>query len=446
MFETGKRLLKELYDTFGVAEVRPNTIHDSVAINTLPWHRRELVEISENSFGVACGDGQLLNLRPFKVQEDIPAVQVQQSRPGVFVLENEQLRVVVERGSITSLYDRVNDREVVEKNGQANKFVIYDDIPLYWQAWDVEVYHLDAQRKLSYGETKVFEQKAHRVTLVTNIQISEKSSLKSYISLSASIKGQASQVDCAAEVDWHENSKFLKVEFPVDVVNNEASYETAYSITKRPTHYNTSWDMAKFEVCCHRFADLSEHNYGVSILNDSKYGFATAGKVMRLSLLRSPKAPDANADMGHHHIRWAIFPHKGALSSATVKAAYALNNPLKLLSAPGAATESFRSNPIQLVNEDASESLILDTVKRGQDDEDVSRREGLRINKGQSIICRVYESLGGSSRGTIKTEFNVVRVTKVNILEDELEEISFKDNGFSFKLRPFEVATFKIQL
>ena len=101
-----------------------------------------------------------------------------------------------------------------------------------------------------------------------------------------------------SEVEWRETMKFLKVEFPVDIMNTEASYETQYGVIRRPTHYNTSWDMAKFEVCSHKWADLSENGYGVSILNDSKYGFATSGNMMRLSLLRAPKAPDAHADMG----------------------------------------------------------------------------------------------------------------------------------------------------
>lgn len=401
--------------------------------------------MSDTQVSVACGQGPLLALRNFKIQEDKPAVSVQQVG-SQFILENDDLRVVVEDGCITSLYDRVNDRETIEKGGKANKFVIFDDIPLFWEAWDVEVYHLETRRELSYGSTSLHEVKPHRVTLATEIQISKHSSIKSYITLSAALKGQQSWVECKAEVDWHENSKFLKVEFPVDIVNTEASYETAYSITKRPTHYNTSWDMAKFEVCCHRFADLSENNYGVSILNDSKYGFATAGKLMRLSLLRSPKAPDEHADMGRHSIRWAILPHKGALSATTVRAGYAFNNPLKVLSAPKATIESLTSVPIQLINSDESASIILDTIKRGHDDEDVSRREGHRINSGQSIIVRLYESLGGRSRGTIQTEFNVKRVTKVNILEDEIEEVSLADGKFNIVLRPFEVATYKLQL
>ena len=444
VFKTGKELLKEIYELFGLSAGQgPGT--RPTAVNTLPWHREEIVEFSNTGVGVACGDGQMLPLRPFHIQKDQPAVTVQESSPEVFVLENDQLRVVVAKGVITSLYDRRHDREVIEKGGEANKFVIFDDIPLYWEAWDVEVYHLGTRRQLKYGKTNIHEQKPHAITLVTDITISDKSSLKSYITLKAALKGTPSQVDCSAVVDWHENSKFLKVEFPVDIVNTEASYETAYSITKRPTHYNTSWDMAKFEVCCHRFADLSEHNYGVSILNDCKYGFATAGKLMRLSLLRSPKAPDANADMGQHAIRWAIFPHSGSLGPETVKAAYALNNPLEVYSGSEKTLTEFRGCPIKLVDHDSG-SLVLDTIKRGHDDEDVSRHEGIRVNSGQSIIVRVYESLGGQGRGTFHTEFIVKRAAKVNILEDEIEDIPVEDGKVPVKLRPFEVATFKLQL
>lgn len=445
VFKTGQKLLQDLYQSLDVFNVHPADLHGAVALNTLPWHRKEIVEISDSVVGVACGDDQLLPLRAFQCQDDKPAVSVTE-KENVFVLQNDELRVVVDGGCITSLYDRVNGREVIEQGGKANKFVIFDDIPLYWEAWDVEVYHLETQRDLEYGQTKVHESKSHKAILVTDVKISGKSALKSYISLSASIKGQASQVDCSAEVTWHEDSKFLKVEFPVNIVSSEASYETAYSITRRPTHYNTSWDMAKFEVCCHKFADFSEHNYGVSILNDSKYGFATVGKVMRLSLLRAPKAPDAHADMGHQSIRWAIFPHKGSLSSATVKAAYAFNNPLRLLSAPKATSERLSEAPIKLVNLDESESLVLDAVKRGHDDEDVGRREGPRVNKGQSVIVRVYESLGGRSKGVMRTRLNVKRVTKTNVLEDELEEVRFSQGEFTLELRPFEVTTYKLQL
>jgi alpha-mannosidase len=201
--------------------------------------------------------------------------------------------------------------------------------------------------------------------------------------------------------------------------------------------------MAKFEVCCHKFADLSEHGYGVSILNDSKYGFATCGNLMRLSLLRAPKAPDAHADMGRHHIRWAILPHPGDLSSITVRAAYNFNNPLKLVQSSKPFSAATFSNPITLTG---NPSLVLDCVKRGEDDEDISRGE-LAIRKGKSVILRIYDSLGGMSKGTIETSLDVKRVWKTNLLEDDEEEIKMqKGRGIDITLRPFEVATFRLQL
>ena len=144
--------------------------------------------------------------------------------------------------------------------------------------------------------------------------------------------------------------------------------------------------MAKFEVCSHKWADLSEYGYGVSILNDSKYGFATSGNMMRLSLLRSPKEPDAHADMGHHHFRYAILPHAGPLDGRVIRAGYNFNSPLVAYSANGGENkDAFESFSIM-----QSDSIILDTIKRGEDDEDVSRGD-LPKRAGKSVILRAYE-------------------------------------------------------
>ncbi|AEO53968.1 glycoside hydrolase family 38 protein [Thermothelomyces thermophilus ATCC 42464] len=449
VFKTAESALKDISKVLGFSQVQTTTVADGLALNTLPWHRKEVVDISENEAAVACGNGPLLKLRTLKTSQDKPLVTLQQPSKSVFVLENDQLRVRVEAGVITSLYDRTAEREIIPKGQKANQYVIFDDKPLYWQAWDVEVYHLDTRKPLQPGETRVHEIKNHRVSVVTRTKISDESSIETIISLTAALPGQQSHVEISSTVEWHETMKFLKVEFPVDIRNTEASYETQFGIVRRPTHYNTSWDMAKFEVCSHRFADLSEHGYGVSILNDSKYGFATAGNVMRLSLLRSPKAPDAHADMGTHHIRWAILPHQGALSHVTVRKAAEFNSPLKL-AAPagagaGAALADLSSPPVYLTP-DSSEALVLDTVKRGEDDEDVSRGE-LPVKKGRSVILRIYDSLGGRARGTVATTWDVAKVYKVNLLEDELEEVVLAEGGrFAVDLRPFEVASYKLQL
>ncbi|KAI9745137.1 MAG: Glycoside hydrolase, 38 vacuolar alpha mannosidase [Claussenomyces sp. TS43310] len=442
VFATGKKILKDIHKTLGLRPASNQQSGELLAINTMPWPRKELVDIAPGQCGVSCGTGNVLNVRKFKVSQK-PAVTVKEAKKGVFVLENEQLRVQVEAGSITSLFDRAAEREVIPKGGKANQLVIFDDKPLYWQAWDVEVFHLDSRKELPSGRTTISEDSQHRVSVVTDTKISEDSWIKTTISLSAAFEKYQSYVEVSAEVEWHESMKFLKVEFPVDVRNTEASYETQYGIVRRPTHYNTTWDMAKFEVCCHKFADLSEHGYGVSILNDSKYGFATCGNLMRLSLLRAPKAPDAHADMGRHHIRWAILPHQGDLDSTTVRTAYNFNNPITLFEATPATDAAFvRDLPIKLTG---STSLILDTVKRGEDDEDVSRGE-LSKRAGKSVILRIYESLGGKSRGTIETSLDVKKVWKTNILEDDLEELRIDKGQVEITLRPFEVATFRLQL
>jgi alpha-mannosidase len=259
--------------------------------------------------------------------------------------------------------------------------------------------------------------------------------------------------------------RFLKVEFPVDIVNTEASYETQFGIVRRPTHYNTTWDMAKFEVCCHKWADLSEATYGVSILNDSRYGFAVAGNVMRLSLLRSPKAPDAHADMGSHKTRYAIFPHKGPLNEATVRKAFEFNNPLKIVghqgsSSPSCSAHLAGSGLLNSFHVHGAPNLVLDTIKRGEDDEDVSRGE-LPMKKGHSVILRIYDALGGKSKGVLTWgELSVKKVVKVNALEDELEEVGIRDveapvpvsgdgskvKGVGLEIRAFEVASYKLVL
>ncbi|KAL2257665.1 hypothetical protein VTK26DRAFT_9330 [Humicola hyalothermophila] len=450
VFKTAEAILKDITAVLGVAPVQTATLTSGLALNTLPWERKEVIEISENEAAVASGRGPFLQLQSVQASETA-AVSLRQVRRGVFVLENSQLKVTVEAGVITSLYDRVADREIIPQGHKANQYVIFDDKPLYWQAWDVEVYHLDTRKPLSSSETKVHEQKSHRVSVVTQTKISDKSCIETVIGLSAAVDGQPSYVDVSSKVSWHETMKFLKVEFPVDVRSTEASYETQFGVVRRPTHYNTSWDMAKFEVCSHRFADLSEHGYGVSVLNDSKYGFATAGSTMRLSLLRSPKAPDDNADMGEHHIRWAILPHRGGLSHVTVRKAFEFNNPLTLVSPTSRASASAlavdqTTPPVQLTP-DSSPALVLDTVKRGEDDEDVSRGE-LPVKQGRSVILRIYDSLGGRARGTVQTAWDVKRVYKVNLLEDELEEVAYRreEGKFDVDLRPFEVASFKLVL
>ena len=446
-FKTGKKLIKDALSVLGFSEI-DSTYERLVAVNTLPWPRKEIVELPEivrslnTKYALIQGDCGAQNVQRLMNAYATSKASIEEIRDGIFELSNNHYKVQVEGGSITSLIDLVEDREIIAKGGKANQLVIFDDKPLYWQAWDVEVYHFETRKELPSGTSQIIEQGPHKVSLMTETKISEDSWIKTTISLTASIDDQPSYIEVASEVEWRETMKILKVEFPVDIVNTEAAYETQYGIIRRPTHYNTSWDMAKFEVCCHKWADLSEHGYGVSILNDSKYGFATTGNMMRLSLLKAPKAPDAHADMGRHHIRWAIMPHAGPLDSRTVRTAANFNHPMKIYSHPSTSQASALLSMITLRG---SPALVLDVIKRGEDDEDVSRGE-LPTRRGRSIIVRVYESLGGRARGAIQTCLDIKAVWKTNLLEDDGEQMVLSGGEVPIELRAFEVATFRFQL
>lgn len=447
VFATGKKVLTEALNALGFDD-KPSHGSELVALNTLGWNRNEVGALPSpdqaSRYGLLQGGTGVNTVAD--LEQLSSAVEVKEVNKDVFHLINTKYVVEVSNGVITSLYDKEARRETIPKGEKANQLVIFDDKPLYWQAWDVEVYHLNSRKELhATSSTVISEDSAHRVAVTTTTKISEKSSITTTISLSAAPHGGNSYVETEAEVDWHEDMKFLKVEFPTTVTNTEASYETQYGIVRRPTHYNTTWDMAKFEVCCHKWADLSENGFGVSILNDSKYGFATCGSLMRLSLLRAPKAPDAHADMGKHKIRWAIFPHKGLLDHRTVRAGFEFNNPMHVHSHPNVSRIKGLMNSFKL-SSDSDESLVLDTIKRGEDDEDVSRGE-LPKRKGRSVVIRVYDSLGGKSRGSIQVgEVPVAKVWKCNILEDDLEEVEFEKGSFDIELRAFEVASYRLLL
>ena len=262
VFQTGERVRSEALKALGVADEYRSGYYPE-ALNTLPWHRAELVKISteflnawssSSKYALLRGNTGLVKPQRWeemragtqnKNQADVTATEL---KPGIFQLENKELRVVIEDGVITSLFDRLADREIVAKNGKAGQLVIFDDKPLYWQAWDVEVFHLESRKELRSSQTAIAEADPLRASVVTTTKVSDKSWVKTTISLAAAIDDNPSFVEFESEVEWQETMKFLKVEFPVDITNTEASYETQYGIIRRPTHYNTRYVTMKFNL------------------------------------------------------------------------------------------------------------------------------------------------------------------------------------------------------
>ncbi|CAK9439889.1 uncharacterized protein LODBEIA_P39890 [Lodderomyces beijingensis] len=377
-----------------------------------------------------------------------------------FVLSNGLLVAKISStGIVTSLYDTVAEREIIDSTPTAqtkqdnedvggNQFILFDDEPLNFPAWDTELYSLEKFKLLNASSAKILSDDPLESSILIKHKISPHSHIETVISLAGLTDAQSENnfLKFSSTVEWHETYKFLKVQFPTTIHSQlEASYETQFGITKRPTHYNTTWDVARFEVCHHKFMDLSEPNYGVSVLNNGKYGGSIHGNLIRLSLLRSAKAPDNRADMGVQKFEYALYPHAGALGMRTVRAGYNFN--YKLI--PTTANVSF-SDAIKFESpKNHSSSIVLSHIKRGENDSDVSQYSKL-TKREKSVVVRVYEALGGQSRGKLVIDGSILKVDKVykvNALESEvLEEVEFDKGVVPFVLKGFEIGTFKILL
>jgi alpha-mannosidase len=306
----------------------------------------------------------------------------------------------------------------------ANHFVIFDDVPAANDAWDVDVFHYEKRYEVPGARAvKVSEAGPLRAAVEFEYDLSKTSGLKQTVSLTAI----SPRLDFANQVDWHENHKLLKVEFPFALRAQNATYEIQFGHLQRPTHWNTSWDLARFEVCAHRWADLSEPDFGVALLNDCKYGYSTHGNVMRLSLLRSTKAPDPVADIGKHTFSYALLSHPGSFHEAgVIQQGYTFNQPLFVSATDLAPTEvSFFSV--------SQPHVMLDTVKKAEDSD--------------AIIVRLYEAFGMRGQARLRSSLPVKSICRCNLLEEnEGAPLKWEDGEAEFEVTPFQLVTFKLEI
>lgn len=330
-----------------------------------------------------------------------------------------------EQGEISRLYDKKVKREILPNGAFANQLQLFHDRPMLWDAWDI-----DPEFANQPAETVTLLEQSIRKGATKDIIHFKWQLSQSTIEQELILYHHNQRIDFQTRVDWQEQHKLLKVAFPVDVMSNKATFEIPFGSVERATHTNTSWEKAQFEVCGHRFADLSESGYGVSLLNDCKYGYDVKQNVLRLSLLRAPKWPDKGADIGYHEFTYSFLPHKGDWREGdVVKEGYELNHPAVIYRAsahPGTlpSCSSFIKTE--------SSHVILDTVKQSED--------------GKSLTLRMYESSGG--RGEIHVSFarNILSAYETNLLEEKQTEIFVQENRLSLNLKPFEVKTIVVNL
>lgn len=342
-------------------------------------------------------------------------------------LENAYYRIELNRqGQITSLWDKRNAREVIAPGGRANLLLAFEDKPMNFDAWDIDIYYQEKQREIGdLVEAQVEEAGPLRGVLRLRWSFAD-----SLITQRLTIYRSAPRIDFRTAVDWHEHQILLKVAFPVAVRATRATYDIQFGNLERPTHWNTSWDVARFETVGHKWADLSEGNYGVSLLNDCKYGYDIKDNVLRLTLIKSGIEPDQQADQGLHEFTYSLLPHAGDWrNSHVVEEAYALNSPLLVGRVPEAQHGTL---PVRYCFAELdADHVILETVKQAED--------------GQAWIVRVYE-YKQCRRSAVHLTFGqpIRKAVECNLIEEDERPVSYSSNRLAFPITPYEIKTFKI--
>ena len=325
-----------------------------------------------------------------------------------------------ENGLFTSVFDKQNDREVLKKGHRGNLMRVYEDKPIYFDNWDIDCYY----REKSWDVDGLEEMKWTELGPVrASLRLKRRFS-KSQIYQTIRFYAQDRRIDFETEVDWHEHQHLLKVHFPVEIHTDEATFEIQFGNVTRKVHRNTSWDTARFESCGHRWMDLSEGGYGVSLLNDCKYGHSVFDGDMALTLIKSGIEPNKTADQEKHVFTYSLYPHAGNWREAgTAREAACLNQPAYTVT--GAADGLYYS----MFQLDA-ENIMADTVKMAED--------------GNGVILRLYEYENKRGKASLKFNGALAQIWECDLMENNLSEIPHDEHEFHFCYKPYEIKTFRV--
>ncbi len=399
---------------------------------------QELVYIPEKSEGIfvdakgavleaqRCKDGYevLVDVKPFAVVTITFCPKRLEEAESCFTLNGNVLETPFytiawnESGQLTKIYDKEAGRNVLREGQKGNVFEVYEDKPYAYDAWEIDICYVEKMQTVNAVEPPVLMNNGSlKMVLRFNYKYNCSTFTQDMI-----VYKDSKRIDFKTHVDWHESHKLLKVAFYTDIRSTKATYDIQFGHVERPTHWNNSWDWAKYEVCGHKWADISENAYGVSLLNDCKYGHSIKDNAMKLSLLRSPKFPDSEADMGEHEFTYALYPHVGAVTEGgTIEEANRMNLPAQVVN--GEFIDSRR------LVKTSSNSVLIDAIKKAEDED--------------CLIVRLHECRGGTSKVCLESEYQAKRIVPCNLLEHDCGE-GVHDSYIEFDIRPFEIKTFKI--
>lgn len=353
--------------------------------------------------------------------EESPEKQQSEEKKDVFSISSNEvitpfyIMKLNDAGQIIRLYDKENHREILKNGEKANVLQVFEDKPSDYDAWNIDIFYQEKMREI----TQLVSIKCVELGNLRAVLRGEWKYQNSTIVQDMIVYANNRRIDFKTYVDWHEKHQLLKASFTVDISAKEASYDIQYGNVKRPNNWNTSWEMAKFETVAHKWVDMSERNYGVSLLNDCKYGHDVKDNRMRITLIKSATYPDYKQDQGEHIFTYSLYPHAGDfVIGRTVQSAYALNQPFKVIA--GAFCKE-RNSFISFNNE----NVELDAVKRSED--------------GKFLVVRFHEYTGGRQEITIKTGFPYQRWCEADLMENPIEQ---ENTGkVMLTVKPYEIKT-----
>ena len=409
-FEKLNKLTKEVLD-----DISANIKHEDgekIAYNFLSWERKDLVSnqyVSVPSIGYSV----IKN----KNEKNVLKASTK-------MIENKFFKIKFDdNGSIENIILKNDNRSMLK--AKSNVFELFDDPSCArMSAWDLNK---------EYQNAGVTLNKADKVELVSNdgkkaILRTRRTFNNSTLEQDIIVYSDLKRIDFKTKVDWHENMKLLKVAFYPNVTTSKATYEIQFGAIERPTHRNNEYDAIRFEACGHKWADMSQSDCGLAILNDCKYGYDAYDGRLRLTLLRSPLEPDYKADRGINEFTYAIYPHYNSWQDGkVVNEAFELNVPVIISDTKQKVNASVPNSFVLIDNK----NIILETIKKAEEDD--------------AYIFRLYEANGGGGKTTVKVGFDIKEVVSTNLMEQEEKKIKVKDNSFTFEARPYEIYSFKVR-
>ena len=405
----------------------------ALAANSLCWERSEWLSFDKKWFRVTVPPMAYAVVETALMEHELPKLTATKA-----LLENDVFKIVFyEDGSIKSIFDKLENKQVLHPEICGNRLAVYLD---NGDAWDIPLDYADTAPRYMQLQSAEARIEGPRAILRQKYRLGHSELVQDIV-----LTDGSRRIDFVTRLKWRETKSMLRTSFPVNIFSDTAIYEIQFGNISRPTHRNTTWELAKDEVPAQKWADLSQQDYGVALLNDSKYGYKIKDNVIDLNLLRSVPYPGPKlvsdedvlpgeahhgyTDQADHEFTYSLFPHPGDHQVGRVAhAAYELNVPLEIRrieKQKGTLPSQFSFFNVN------SPNIIIESVKKAEDDD--------------SVIVRMYQSEKRFEKAQLKSGFPVENAVEVNLIEQSIKPLDpINESILELEFEPFEIKSVKL--